>query len=69
MDPDPNPDPNSFTAMLKRPSAWLPLGMSLTALTMVLVCIAYGLIVHHPAVPNHPAPARTKGPSPISGSS
>jgi hypothetical protein len=55
MDPDMNPDPNSFHAMLRRPSAWLPLGMSLAALTMILVCIAYGLIVHHPAVPNPPA--------------
>ncbi|MGD0796193.1 MAG: hypothetical protein ABR910_00595 [Acidobacteriaceae bacterium] len=52
MDPNPNPDPNSFSAMLRRPSAYLPLAMSLSALTMVLVCIAIGLIVHHPAVPN-----------------
>jgi hypothetical protein len=36
-------DPNSFNAMLRRPSAWLPLGMSLTALTMVLVSLAIGL--------------------------
>ena len=35
--------PNSFTAMLKRPSAFLPLAMSLTALTMVLVALAVGL--------------------------
>jgi hypothetical protein len=53
-------DPNSFTAMLKRPSAYLPLGMSLTALTMVLVCIAFGLIVHHPATPN-PAAREDEG--------
>jgi hypothetical protein len=36
-------DPNSFGAMLRRPSAWLPLGMSLTALAMVLVSLAIGL--------------------------
>jgi hypothetical protein len=36
-------DPNSFSAMLKRPSAWLPLGMSITALTIVLVALAVDL--------------------------
>jgi hypothetical protein len=44
MDPDLNPDPNSFSAMLRRPSAWLPLGMSLSALTMVVVSLAIGLV-------------------------
>jgi hypothetical protein len=43
MDPDLNPDPNSFSVMLHRPSAWLPLAMSLSALTMVLVCLGIGL--------------------------
>ncbi|WP_263352231.1 hypothetical protein [Acidicapsa acidisoli] len=36
-----NPDPNSFGAITKQPSAFLPLTMSLTALTMlasVLIC-------------------------------
>jgi hypothetical protein len=36
-------DPNSFSVMLRRPSAYLPLAMSLSALTMVLVFIAIGL--------------------------
>jgi hypothetical protein len=43
LNPELNPDPNSFSAMLHRPSAWLPLGMSITALTMVLVTLAVGL--------------------------
>jgi hypothetical protein len=46
-------DPNSFRAILKRPSAFLPLAMSLSALTMVLVSLAVGLarggkIAHDP---------------------
>jgi hypothetical protein len=45
-------DSNSFSAMLRRPSAYLPLAMSLSALTMILVCIAVGVIVRHPAVHN-----------------
>jgi hypothetical protein len=36
-------EPNSFGAMLKRPSAFLPLGMSLSALAIVLVGLAIGL--------------------------
>jgi hypothetical protein len=36
-------DPNSFGAMIRRPSAYLPLAMSLSALTMVLVFLAIGL--------------------------
>jgi len=36
-------DPNSFSALLKRPSAFLPLGMSLSALAIVLVSLAIGL--------------------------
>jgi hypothetical protein len=43
MDPNLDPDPNSFSAMLKRPSAILPLSMSVNALTMVLVSLAIGL--------------------------
>jgi hypothetical protein len=38
-----NQDPNSFSALLKRPSAYLPLGMSLSALAIVLVSLAIGL--------------------------
>jgi hypothetical protein len=36
-------DPNSFRAILKSPSAFLPLGMSLSALAIVLVSLAIGL--------------------------
>ena len=36
-------DPKSFGAMLRRPSAFLPLSMSVNALTMVLVSLAIGL--------------------------
>jgi hypothetical protein len=47
MDPDLNPvlnpDPNSLSAMLRRPSAFLPLAMSLGALTIVLISLAIGL--------------------------
>ena len=43
MDPNLNPDPNSFSAMLHRPSAYLPLAMSLSALAMVLVSLAIGI--------------------------
>jgi len=52
LNPELNPDPNSLSAMLRRPSAFLPLAMSLSALTMVLVCIAVGVIAHQPAVHN-----------------
>ena len=37
---------NSFGAIIKRPSAFLPLAMSLTALTMLLACIAQYWVVH-----------------------
>ncbi len=36
-------DPNSFSAMVRRPSAYLPLAMSLAALTMVLSALILGL--------------------------
>jgi hypothetical protein len=35
--------PNSFSAMIKRPSAFLPVAMSLIALTMVLTTLTIGL--------------------------
>ncbi len=40
-----NPDPKSFGAMVRRPSAFLPIAMSLTALAIVLGHIAvYGAV-------------------------
>jgi len=36
-------DPSSFRTVLKLPSAFLPLAMSLSALTMVLIALAIGL--------------------------
>ncbi len=40
-----NPDPHSFGAITRQPSAFLPLAMSLTALTMVLAHVAiYGAV-------------------------
>lgn len=40
-----NPDPTSFAAITRQPSAFLPLAMSLTALTLVLVHVAiYGAV-------------------------
>ena len=36
-------DTNSFGAMMRRPSAYLPVAMSLAALTMVLGAVAVGL--------------------------
>jgi hypothetical protein len=36
-------DPNSFGAMMKRPSAFLPIAMSLTSLAVVLAAVAYGV--------------------------
>jgi len=36
-------DPNSFGALLKRPSAFLPVAMSLVALTVVLSTLIVGL--------------------------
>ena len=38
-----DPNPSSFRALMRRPSAWLPLSMSLSALTMVVVSLAIGL--------------------------
>ena len=37
---------NSFGAMIRRPSAFLPLAMSLTALSMVLGSMARDCVVH-----------------------
>ena len=37
-------DTNSFGAMMRRPSAFLPLAMSVSALTMLLVTLAAGLM-------------------------
>lgn len=36
-------DPNSFGAMMRRPSAYLPVAMSLTSLTVLLVAIAWDI--------------------------
>jgi hypothetical protein len=41
-------DPNSFGAMIRRPSAFIPLAMSLSALAMVLAAVAVGMIQHAP---------------------
>ena len=41
-----DPNPNSFTTMIKRPSAYLPVAMSLTALTVVLIAATPALIAH-----------------------
>jgi len=41
-----DPDPNTFRVMLKHPSAFLPLAMSLTALALVLGHIAIYGVVH-----------------------
>jgi predicted anti-sigma-YlaC factor YlaD len=46
-------DLNSFGAMVRRPSAFLPLAMSLSALTMLLVPIAVA-IGRHSGVPRDP---------------
>jgi hypothetical protein len=39
-------DPNSFGAIVRRPSAFLPVAMSLVALTTVLGAVAVGLAQH-----------------------
>jgi hypothetical protein len=39
-----NQDPNSFRAILKHPSAFLPLAMSLTALAVVFVAAIYNIL-------------------------
>ena len=39
-----DPNPNSFRAILKHPSAFLPLAMSLTALAMLGFAAIYGLL-------------------------
>jgi hypothetical protein len=36
-------DPNSFSAMMRRPSAYIPVAMSLTALVTVLVTLGIGV--------------------------
>ena len=41
---------NSFGAIIKRPSAFLPLAMSLTALAMLIGAIMHGYVVGHPVV-------------------
>ena len=43
-------NPNSFGAIVRHPSAFLPLAMSLTALTMLLVVIGHGYISGSPVV-------------------
>jgi hypothetical protein len=39
-----NPNPNSFRAILKHPSAFLPLAMSLTALGVLFAAAIYGIL-------------------------
>ena len=41
------PHPNSFGAMVRHPSAFLPMAMSLTALAMVLGALVHGYVVSH----------------------
>ena len=43
-------NPNSFGAIVRHPSAFLPVAMSLTALTMLLVVIGHGYISGSPVV-------------------
>jgi hypothetical protein len=43
-------NPNSFGAIVRHPSAFLPVAMSLTALTMLLVVIGHGYISGAPVV-------------------
>jgi len=43
-------NPNSFGAIVRHPSAFLPLAMSLTALTMLLGAIVYGYASGSPLV-------------------
>jgi len=45
-----NQPANSFGAILKRPSAFLPLAMSLTALAMLMGAIVHGYVAGHPVV-------------------
>jgi hypothetical protein len=40
---DMNPDPNSFSAILKHPSAFLPLAMSVAALAVIGVAATYSI--------------------------
>jgi hypothetical protein len=44
-----DPQNRSFTAMLKHPSAFLPMAMSLIALTMLLIDLSYYGIAHEVA--------------------
>jgi hypothetical protein len=39
-----NPDPNSFSAILKHPSAFLPLAMSVAALAVIGVAATYSIL-------------------------
>jgi hypothetical protein len=39
-----NPNPNSFRAILKHPSAFLPVAMSFTALGVLFVAAIYGIL-------------------------
>lgn len=48
-----DPTTHSFGAIIKRPSAFLPLAMSLTALAMLLGAIVYGYVAG-PAVVREP---------------
>jgi hypothetical protein len=43
-------NPNSFGAIVRHPSAFLPLAMSLTALTMLLAVIGHGYVSGSPLV-------------------
>jgi hypothetical protein len=43
-------DPRSFGAIVRQPSAYVPLAMSLTALALLLGALVTGLIQHHPLV-------------------
>ena len=56
-------EPGSFRAMMRLPSAYLPVAMSLAALTIVLGAVAVGL-----AHGGHIGAIRTKGPSRTSSS-
>jgi hypothetical protein len=46
-------DPKSFGAMLRRPSAFLPVVMSLSCLAMLLGAILIGLMDHNPVHREH----------------
>jgi len=54
-------DPNSFGDLLRRPSAYVPVAMSLICLAMLLRAILIGLIAHDPVVHN-PTVREDEGP-------